>query len=55
MQREARAETRALRRGADHERSRTRCVPAGKTPLTSAVEQAANVLDYTNKPALSWW
>jgi Ca-activated chloride channel family protein len=27
-------------------------VPAGKTPLTSAVEQAANVLDYTNKPGV---
>jgi Ca-activated chloride channel homolog len=25
-------------------------VPAGKTPLTSGVEQAANVLDYRNKP-----
>jgi Ca-activated chloride channel family protein len=24
--------------------------PAGKTPLTSAVEQAANVLDYQNRP-----
>jgi Ca-activated chloride channel family protein len=27
-------------------------VPAGKTPLTSAVEQAANVLDYKNKPGV---
>ena len=27
-------------------------VPAGKTPLTSAVEQAANVLDYRNKPGV---
>jgi Ca-activated chloride channel homolog len=26
--------------------------PAGKTPLTSAVEQAAEVLDYRNKPAV---
>jgi Ca-activated chloride channel homolog len=26
--------------------------PAGKTPLTSAVEQAAQVLDYQKKPAL---
>ena len=26
--------------------------PAGKTPLTSAVEQAANVLDYRNKPGV---
>jgi len=27
-------------------------VPAGKTPLTSAVEQAANVLDYRVKPGV---
>jgi Ca-activated chloride channel family protein len=27
-------------------------VPAGKTPLTSAVEQAADVLDYRNKPGV---
>jgi Ca-activated chloride channel family protein len=27
-------------------------VPAGKTPLTSAVEQAANVLDYREKPSV---
>lgn len=27
-------------------------VPAGKTPLTSAVEQAAEVLDYRNKPGV---
>jgi Ca-activated chloride channel family protein len=27
-------------------------VPAGKTPLTSAVEQAAEVLDYKNKPGV---
>jgi Ca-activated chloride channel family protein len=27
-------------------------VPDGRTPLTSAVEQAANTLDYRNKPAL---
>lgn len=27
-------------------------VPAGRTPLTSAVAQAAEVLDYRNKPAL---
>ena len=27
-------------------------VPAGKTPLTTAVEQAANVLDYRNKPGV---
>lgn len=27
-------------------------VPAGKTPLTSAVEQAANVLDYREKPGV---
>jgi Ca-activated chloride channel homolog len=27
-------------------------VPAGRTPLTSAVEQAANVLDFREKPAL---
>jgi Ca-activated chloride channel family protein len=27
-------------------------VPAGKTPLTSAVEQAASVLDYRNKPGV---
>jgi Ca-activated chloride channel family protein len=27
-------------------------VPAGKTPLTTAVEQAANVLDYKNKPGV---
>ncbi len=27
-------------------------VPAGRTPLTSAVEQAANVLDYRNKPGV---
>ncbi|MGE5260204.1 MAG: vWA domain-containing protein [Actinomycetota bacterium] len=27
-------------------------VPAGKTPLTSAVEQAANVLDFKNKPGV---
>lgn len=27
-------------------------VPAGRTPLTSAVAQAADVLDYKNKPAL---
>jgi Ca-activated chloride channel family protein len=27
-------------------------VPAGKTPLTSAVEQAANVLDYRKKPGV---
>ncbi len=27
-------------------------VPAGKTPLTSAVEQAANVLDYRAKPGV---
>jgi len=26
--------------------------PAGKTPLTSAVQQAANVLDYRNKPGV---
>ena len=26
--------------------------PAGKTPLTAAVEQAAEVLDYRNKPGL---
>jgi Ca-activated chloride channel family protein len=26
--------------------------PAGKTPLTAAVEQAAEVLDYQNKPGL---
>jgi Mg-chelatase subunit ChlD len=25
-------------------------VPAGKTPLTTAVEQAAEALDYRNKP-----
>ena len=27
-------------------------VPAGKTPLTSAVEQAAEVLDYRAKPGV---
>jgi Ca-activated chloride channel homolog len=27
-------------------------VPAGKTPLTSAVEQTANVLDYRHKPGV---
>ena len=27
-------------------------VPAGKTPLTSAVEQAAEVLNYKNKPGV---
>jgi Ca-activated chloride channel family protein len=27
-------------------------VPAGKTPLTSAVEQAAQVLDYRSKPGV---
>lgn len=27
-------------------------VPAGRTPLTSAVEQAANVLDYRAKPGV---
>jgi Ca-activated chloride channel family protein len=27
-------------------------VPAGKTPLTSAIEQAAEVLDYRNKPGV---
>jgi Ca-activated chloride channel family protein len=27
-------------------------VPAGRTPLTAAVEDAANVLDYRNKPAV---
>jgi Ca-activated chloride channel family protein len=27
-------------------------VPAGRTPLTSAVEQAANVLNFREKPAL---
>ncbi|MGH6735347.1 MAG: vWA domain-containing protein [Methyloceanibacter sp.] len=27
-------------------------MPAGKTPLTSAVEQAANVLDFRNKPGV---
>jgi Ca-activated chloride channel homolog len=27
-------------------------VPAGKTPLTTAVEQAAGVLDYRNKPGV---
>ena len=27
-------------------------VPAGKTPLTTAVEQAAQVLDYRNKPGV---
>jgi Ca-activated chloride channel homolog len=27
-------------------------VPAGRTPLTSAVEQAANVLDFREKPGL---
>ena len=27
-------------------------VPAGKTPLTSAVEQAAGVLDYRHKPGV---
>jgi Ca-activated chloride channel homolog len=27
-------------------------VPAGKTPLTTAVKQAAEVLDYRNKPGL---
>jgi len=27
-------------------------VPAGKTPLTSAVQQAAEVLDYKNKPGV---
>jgi Ca-activated chloride channel homolog len=27
-------------------------VPAGKTPLTTAVEQAASVLDYRNKPGV---
>jgi Ca-activated chloride channel family protein len=27
-------------------------VPAGKTPLTSAVEQAAQALDYRNKPGV---
>jgi Ca-activated chloride channel homolog len=27
-------------------------VPAGKTPLTTAVEQAAEVLDYRNKPGV---
>ena len=29
-----------------------RLVPAGKTPLSSAVEQAADVLDYTRKPGV---
>jgi Ca-activated chloride channel homolog len=29
-----------------------RLVPAGKTPLASAVEQAADVLDYTKKPGV---
>jgi Ca-activated chloride channel family protein len=29
-----------------------RLVPAGKTPLSSAVEQAAEVLDYTKKPGV---
>ena len=28
-------------------------VPAGRTPLTSAVEQAANVLDFREKPGSS--
>ena len=27
-------------------------VPTGKTPLTTAVEQAAQVLDYRNKPGV---
>ena len=27
-------------------------VPAGKTPLTSAVEQAAEVLNYRSKPGV---
>jgi Ca-activated chloride channel family protein len=27
-------------------------VPAGKTPLTSAVEQAAQVLDFKKKPSV---
>jgi Ca-activated chloride channel homolog len=27
-------------------------VPAGKTPLTTAVEQAANVLDFREKPGV---
>lgn len=29
-----------------------RLVPAGKTPLTSAVERAATILDYRNKPGV---
>ncbi|MGA7456174.1 MAG: vWA domain-containing protein [Methyloceanibacter sp.] len=29
-----------------------RLVPAGKTPLSAAVDQAADVLDYTKKPAV---
>jgi Ca-activated chloride channel family protein len=29
-----------------------RLVPAGKTPLASAVKQAADVLDYTKKPGV---
>jgi len=28
--------------------------PAGRTPLTSAVEEAADVLDYRNKPGSSF-
>lgn len=33
-------------------RAVNRLVPAGKTPLTSGVEQAAEALDYRNKPGL---
>ena len=33
-------------------RAVNRIVPAGKTPLTSGVEQAAEALDYRNKPGV---
>ena len=41
----------AGRCGSHHEEV-NRLVPAGKTPLSAAVDQAADVLDYTKKPAV---